>query len=277
MDIADTYGSITFIGNATTLIRLGELTLLTDPNFIHRHEQVDIGYGMHATRLTDPALEIEELPAVDAVLLSHFHGDHFDQVAERELPRDLPIVTNPEAAASLRERGFRDVRAIQPWENAVLARGDTRVRVTAVPGRHGPRGASLVLPDVIGELVELVGPASEEQAAERIYVTGDTLVIDELHELAARFDPIDVALLHLGATRVLGIKVTMDAADGLELMRLVRPRLAVPIHTDDYDVFTEGLDAFLAAARDAGMADLVHAVAPGESLTLRRLAGMKSS
>src|SRR4051794_4342057 len=120
MDISDTSGSITFIGNATTLIRLGELTLLTDPNFIHRHEKVDIGYGMHATRLTDPALDIDGLPSIDAVLLSHFHGDHFDQVAEQSLPRDLPIVTNPEAAESLRERGFRDVRAIRPWEDVLL-------------------------------------------------------------------------------------------------------------------------------------------------------------
>src|SRR3954449_756061 len=98
MDALPNLGSIQFIGTATTLIRLGPFTLLTDPNIIHRHEQVDIGWGMHATRLTDPALELADVPPLDAVLLSHFHGDHFDQVAARDLPRDLPIVTNQDAA-----------------------------------------------------------------------------------------------------------------------------------------------------------------------------------
>jgi hypothetical protein len=43
-------GSIVFIGTATVLIRYGGLTVLTDPNFIHRHAQVDLGYGQSATR-----------------------------------------------------------------------------------------------------------------------------------------------------------------------------------------------------------------------------------
>ena len=52
---------------------------------------------MHATRLTNPAMEIHQLPPLDLVVLSHFHGDHFDQVAERELDKALPLVTTNEA------------------------------------------------------------------------------------------------------------------------------------------------------------------------------------
>ena len=73
--------SLTFIGNATVLLRVAELTILTDPNFIHRGEEVPLGYGLSTTRLTDPAMEIEDLPPLDLVLLSHFHGDHSDRVA----------------------------------------------------------------------------------------------------------------------------------------------------------------------------------------------------
>jgi L-ascorbate metabolism protein UlaG (beta-lactamase superfamily) len=52
-------------------------------------------------------MEIEELPPLDLVLLSHFHGDHFDQVAEQKLDKALPIVTTNEAAKELQERrGF---------------------------------------------------------------------------------------------------------------------------------------------------------------------------
>lgn len=51
-------GSIFFIGNATVSIRYAGFTILTDPTFIHIHEQVSIGYGLHATRFTNPAMEI---------------------------------------------------------------------------------------------------------------------------------------------------------------------------------------------------------------------------
>ena len=55
-------GSIFFIGNATVLIRYAGFTILTDPTFVHMHEQVPLGYGLHATRLTNPAVEIDDLP-----------------------------------------------------------------------------------------------------------------------------------------------------------------------------------------------------------------------
>ena len=80
-------GSLLFIGSATVLVHIGEITFLTDPNFIHRHEKVDLGGGLSATRQTDPALDITRLPPLDFILLSHFHGDHFDQVAEQQHSR----------------------------------------------------------------------------------------------------------------------------------------------------------------------------------------------
>src|ERR687884_1375207 len=89
-------GSIFFIGNSTVLIRYAGFTILTDPTFVHMHEQVPLGYGLHTTRLTNPAMEISALPPLDLIVLSHFHGDHFDQVAERELAKSVPIVTTPE-------------------------------------------------------------------------------------------------------------------------------------------------------------------------------------
>src|SRR5579883_1730367 len=72
---------ITFIGTATLLLRFGGITLLTDPNFLHHGEKVHLGYGLSATRRTDPAIEIDQLPPLDLVLLSHMHEDHFDRVA----------------------------------------------------------------------------------------------------------------------------------------------------------------------------------------------------
>jgi hypothetical protein len=55
-------GSIFFIGNATVLMPYAGFTILTDPTFIHMHEQAPLGYGLHTTRLTNPAIDINDLP-----------------------------------------------------------------------------------------------------------------------------------------------------------------------------------------------------------------------
>src|SRR5437763_15611307 len=86
-------GSIFFIGTATVLLRYAGFTILTDPNFLHSGEQVHIGYGLHSTRTTNPAIEIDELPPLDLIVLSHMHEDHFDRVAAQKLNKSFPIVS----------------------------------------------------------------------------------------------------------------------------------------------------------------------------------------
>jgi L-ascorbate metabolism protein UlaG (beta-lactamase superfamily) len=249
-------GSIFFIGNATVLIRYAGFTILTDPTFIHMHEQVPLGYGLHTTRLTNPAIDIHDLPPLDLIVLSHFHGDHFDQVAERELEKSLPIVTTPEAAHELGKRGFGHTYPLDPWASMTVAKGDAHLCITAMPGRHGPPLANLVLPDVMGSLLEFQSPAATPLF--RLYITGDTLVIDDLQEIPRRYPEIDLALLHLGGTRVLGILVTMDAKQGVQLMQLVAPQRAIPIHYNNYDVFTSPLTDFQQEVRAAGLEKRVH-------------------
>ena len=260
-------GSIFFIGNATVLIRWAGLTILTDPTFIHKHEQTWLGYGLHTTRLTDPAIEIADLPPLDFVLLSHFHGDHFDEVAEAELDKALPIVTTPPSAKELNERGFHNTHALDTWESLTVEKGDARLRITATPGKHGPALVDLVLPDVMGSVLEF--STTNGAARFRTYITGDTLVIDDLQELPRRYPDVDLALLHLGGTEVLGIMVTMDGAQGVEMMRLVDPRHAIPIHYDDYDVFKSPLSDFQRGVEAAGFADRVTYLARGETYTFR--------
>ena len=58
--------TITFIGNATTLISGGGVTLLTDPNFLHKGQHAYLGYGLLSRRLHPPALDVDQLPALDA-------------------------------------------------------------------------------------------------------------------------------------------------------------------------------------------------------------------
>lgn len=261
-------GRLEFIGNATVLLRLGDFTILTDPNFIHRGEEIPLGYGLTTTRLTDPALEIEDLPPLDLVVLSHWHADHFDRVAEERLPRTLPILTTPEAARELGDRGFGAATALETWQTDRRDKDGTRLSITALPGRHAPSALSVALPDVMGTLLELTpGP---DRPGMRLYITGDTIMYDGLREIPGRYPQLDVALVHLGGTRVMGVTVTMDAEQGVELLELVRPRMAIPIHFDDYEAFKSPLEDFVSAVHDAGLADRVRLVGRGEWISLTR-------
>jgi L-ascorbate metabolism protein UlaG (beta-lactamase superfamily) len=240
-----TAASVTFIGTATTLLRFGDLTVLTDPNFLRAGQRAYLGRGLWSKRRTDPALTIGELPDLDAVVLSHLHGDHFDRVARRGLPRDTPIITTRHAAKKLR-RHFPTV-GLPLWESEELRRGDRLIRITAVPGRHGPDGFAHLLPPVMGTIVDL-----EERGHRRLrlYITGDTLLHAALAEIPVRCPDIDVMLVHLGGTRLLGVTLTMDAQQGNDLIELIEPRTTIPIHYDDYPVFRSPLSDFLAVAAD---------------------------
>ena len=259
-------GSLQFIGNATVLLRLGALTILTDPNFIHGGEEIPLGYGLTTTRLTDPALELDDLPPLDLVVLSHWHADHFDRIAEQRLPRALPIVTTPHAARELAQRGFTAVTPLETWETQRVEKDGTQVSITAMPGRHAPSALAVALPDVMGSVLEASPGAGE--APVRLYITGDTIMYEGLREIPGRYPEIDLAVVHLGGTRVMGVTVTMDADQGVELLELVRPRMAIPIHFDDYEAFKSPLEDFVAAVRDAGLADRVRVLDRGETMLL---------
>ena len=101
--------------------------------------------------------------------------------------------------------------------------------------------------------------------AYRMYISGDTLVHEDLKEIPRRYRNIDLALLHLGGTRVLGILVTMNAEQGIEALRLIRPDVAIPIHYNDYDVFKDPLENFVRAVARAGLQDKVRYLYHGES------------
>ena len=257
-----TSGSIFFVGTATVILRYAGFTILTDPNFLHAGDHVHLGYGLTSERLTNPAIDIEQLPPVDLCVLSHFHGDHFDRIAEEKLRKDLPIITTGHAANKLVLRGFSATVPVEQWQSVLVTKGAARLRVTSMPGRHGPPVVHRLLPPVMGSMLEL--SPSGDAAAMRIYITGDTLVYDELREIPKRYPQIDLALFHLGGTRILGVLLTMDAEQGVEAIRIVNPREVIPIHYDDYDVFKSPLSDFKQAVEQAGLSTRVRYLQRGD-------------
>jgi L-ascorbate metabolism protein UlaG (beta-lactamase superfamily) len=265
---ADTDGSLYFIGTATVLIRYRGLSILTDPNFLHRGERAYLGRGLVARRLTEPAMSTEQLPPLDAVVLSHLHGDHWDRRAQRGLSHDVPVITTPHAAKRLQWRGFARAIGVRTWTSHEIVRGATRLTVTSMPGRHAPRAVGRLLPPVMGSMLEfgpLDGPVDL-----RVYLSGDTLLVDELHQIPQRYPDVDTAVLHLGGTKLPGgLMVTMDATQGADLMAMIDPGVTIPVHFEDYGVFRSPLADFRAEAQRRGQLDRIRFVERGDTVSLR--------
>jgi L-ascorbate metabolism protein UlaG (beta-lactamase superfamily) len=196
---------VTRITHSCHLIEIGGLVVLTDPWF---SEKILYHPGEPV------ALMPENLPHLDAVVITHLHYDHCDFNAFSRYPRkDVPILCANTVPKAARKAGFTDVRPLEPWQSDRV--GD--LTITAAPGKHGVYEVTFVI-----------------SGGERsVYFAGDTLLIPELRTLTDRYGPLDVALLPVnGLTiRLAGNKqVTMNAEEAAELASVLQPKLAVPHH-----------------------------------------------
>jgi L-ascorbate metabolism protein UlaG (beta-lactamase superfamily) len=258
-------GNVYFIGNATTLIRFGGLTVLTDPAFLHKGEHVDLGHGIWARREVEPACQIADLPPIDLVVLSHYHGDHFDDVAAKELDKKLPIVSTADAVGKLSGLGFEQGHALDTWESMVVKKGDATLTITAMPAKHASEEAvdELLMP-VNGHLLDF---SRDSDHLYRLYITGDTMLVDSLEDIPRRYPDIDLGLIHTGGTTFLVTVVTMTGEQAVKAVEITKPRTAIPIHYNDFSVFLSGLDDFKKAAQDSTTSTKFVYLSHGETYT----------
>jgi L-ascorbate metabolism protein UlaG (beta-lactamase superfamily) len=259
-------GSVFFVGTATVILHYAGFTILTDPNFLHQGEHVHLGYGLRSARRTNPAIELEELPPIDFVLLSHMHEDHFDRVVEQKLNKDLPIVTTHHATAKLKKKGFRSPQSLNTWETLTVIKGEAKVKITSTPGRHGPGALAALLPPVMGSILEF--QMLSGNTSFRLYVSGDTLVFEDIKEIPKRYPDIDLGLIHLGGTKAFGVLLTMDGKQGVEAIQIIAPHITIPIHFNDYTVMKSPLEDFMQAVAAAGLEQKVRYLSHGDTYRL---------
>lgn len=267
----DTPVTCHFIGNATLLIRYGDVTLLTDPNFLHRGQYAYLGHGLVSRRVLEPTLGVADLPVgIDAIVLSHLHGDHWDRVARRGLDSALPVLTTPQAARKLRRlHGFGHAIALETWQSRTVTGGESQVTVTSLPGQHAGGLLRSLLPQVMGSLLEF-GPLGGPPVL-RLYLSGDTLPFPPIVAAIARRCPdLDLAVLHLGGTTLPGgFLVTMTGAQGAGFAERLDPEWVLPVHYEEYTVMKSPLSDFLDAVRQRGLGARLVPCARGERVALR--------
>jgi L-ascorbate metabolism protein UlaG (beta-lactamase superfamily) len=250
---------LTLIRNATLVIRTAGLRLLVDP-------QLDPAGARPAVPNTpnprpNPLVELPEPPealvgGLDGVLVTHLHQDHFDDTARRLLPRDVPILCQPQDAVRLRHDGFTDVRAL---ENGAALLGNLAISRTG--GCHGT-----------GEVGERMAPVSgfvlEAPDEPKLYIAGDTIFCDEVRHALGRHRP-DVVVVNAGAARFLDSDpIVMDADDVVALARHVPGARVVAVHLEAVAHATETRADLRGRLQAEGLTDRVAVPEDGSEVPL---------
>ena len=244
---------LTHVGGPTLLLEVDGWRLLTDPTFDPAGGHYDFGWGTSSDKVTGPAVDVADLPPVDAVLLSHdHHGDNLDTAGRQLLPSVPTVVTTVAGARRLAGSGLStDVRGLAAGDvTRLTAPGKPDLEVTATPARHGPPLTRPIVGQVVGFAIRRGG-----ERRVLVWVTGDTVLHGGLREATKSLD-VDVLVVHVGGVRfpVTGpLRYTMTGKEAVEVVDLVRPRVAVPVHYEGWSHFKDGragIDRALAAAAE---------------------------
>ncbi|KAJ5931421.1 Zn-dependent hydrolases of the beta-lactamase protein [Penicillium verrucosum] len=233
--------SVTHIGTATAIFEIDGINFLTDPFFSPAGTTWDMGGGNMLKNTETPALALENLPAIDAILLSHEdHPDNLDELGRRLL----------------------DGR--HPWQTVPVALGGKQFEITATPCQHLPGG------ECTGFIItsEEFGVAADGKP-NAIYFTGDTVYIDELAKIPEKFHVV-CAVMNLGSAFA-GLpdgplQITMDGKQAAHLFRTIKADYLVPMHYESWGHFTQFGEDLIKVFEEESIMDKVRWLSPGKSV-----------
>lgn len=269
-----------WIGHATTLLRVGGLTLLTDPVFSSR---VGLGWGfgtLGPARFVKPAVRLRDLPPVDVVLLSHAHFDHLDRPTLSRLPKASTVICADGTGDLANDLGFRRVYELKLGESMTLPSSvgqaflpvhnppakptpspsdgfadggqdrqeclSYKIRITAVPVRHW--GARTILDGNRGYCAYLI----EASDGRRVLYGGDS-AHQEYWKPIGEQGGVDLAIVGIGAYDP-WIGGHANPEQAWQMAADAGARKVLPMHHRTFKLsnepMTDPLDRLLAAAGD---------------------------
>ncbi len=215
---------LTWVGHATWLVQLEGKSLLVDPIF------GELGMGPGG-RNVPAGIRPEELPPIDAVLISHNHYDHLDFPSVKRV--GAPVVAGLGMKKLLAGESI-SATELDWWQSVDLG----PVKVTFVPAQHWSRRG------LFDANATLWGGFVIEGGAARIYHAGDTAYFTGFAEIGRRFPEIDAALLPIGAYEPAWFmeKQHMNPEQAVQAYVDLRAQTFFAMHWGTFKLTTEPLD-----------------------------------
>lgn len=219
------------IRNATVKISYADTTFLVDPMLAKKGSYPGFE-GTYRSELRNPLVELpmstqEILAGVDAIIVTHTHLDHWDDAAQKLLPKDLPLfVQNESDAKIIRDQGFKDVRIL---EDKMEFGG---VTLSKTGGQHGTDKmyANAQLAAFLGKAMGVVFQAPGQKT---MYLVGDTIWRDQIDQALAQYSP-EVVVVNAGYARVTGYEgaIIMGKEDIARAAKALPKARIVATHMD---------------------------------------------
>lgn len=219
------------IRNATAKIEMAGSTFLVDPYLAPKGSYAGFE-GTINSQKRNPLIDMKEtlekvLEGVDAVIVTHTHADHWDEYAQKVLPKTLPIfVQNAGDARIIRSQGFKDVRVV--GKNTEF----NQVKLSKTGGQHGTDQMYAIpqLAELSGEAMGVVMQADGEKT---LYIVGDTIWNEEVDFALNRYKP-EVIVMNTGYAQLQGFSdsIIMGKADVAKARQAAPKADIITVHMD---------------------------------------------
>jgi L-ascorbate metabolism protein UlaG (beta-lactamase superfamily) len=225
---------ITMVGHASLLIQSNGLNIVTDPVWSERASPLSFAGPRRATA---PGIAFDDLPPINAVLLSHNHYDHCDLgTLKRLCERHDPLIVTPLGNDSLLRSVAPTARCFAgDWGDGVELGGGARVDI--VPANHW---SSRTTRD---HRMALWGGFMLQLGGRSLYFAGDTGFCGGgiFADIRRCFGPVDVALIPIGAYAPEWFMAEQhcNPEDAVRIMLAVEARRALGIHWGTFQLTDE--------------------------------------